>query len=984
MFHVLRLIEFQRIWNWQNIFPRWAPEFYLGYGYPIFLFTPYLPYALGVVLTWFRLSPLQAMGAEEALALLGSSWFTYMWLRRYFNLWPSMFGSALYVLAPYHLVNLYFRGDLAELLGQMWIPAVLWSIGWISDKPAILRSCVVALIGACLLSTHLLSALLVTPVLILNVFRLLLVKSRRYVIISSAIFGVSGLLALSLSSASWLPGVTSTADATLSKLLHFYNYQENFVQLNSLFSRSLIQHYAPVFAFGHTSGYQIGMIQSIALLAGFFALFWRLFHKDWLLSLDITLYLLVAIGAIALCTSATRPIWQHLPPLQLAQFPWRWLTTVSIAGAFSGAAAMDTLKRNFQGIAAVTGTAIMALSSLLLLTPVRFVVPANLATSQGIAQFEITYHLTGTTAAGEYLPRTVQHRASVSAWAVAQATGWTPPRDGLATVAPSEHLLLSPTYTIDHPSASTIILPMVAAPGWRVKVDGKVQPFHPAPESGLIQLQVPGGLHHVSLRYEGTPLTRAADMLTIISFLGVGLVFFGNFFRIVRAAASKASQGSILGGIRSYILGELALIVLASVTLGAMLQNLSISASSGALNASVGPLLFRSFTVGYSSSSQEHTPLQAEGGQILHMKVMVSAAKSSRVLIQFLDPGGTVWRSWTAPVASGVHTVHIDATLPVDMYPGIFLFRLGAIAGGTEMLRLSQASAVDLLPVDGTLLVGPLIVLPEHPRVGMRPVYHWVNGPGVGDTSVPSKILAGSSMTVRWVWNVGAAVPAAPITTVLHLVDHAGRTVAAQDSAPDNGYFPSAFWSAGDRIADTATFSIPPDLLPGRYSLTLGLSTLTGPLPAVNAQGAPMGDDVLLGTVLVLPPSQPAPVTIPLTQIGPLSIGLAAPVNPAQQGMTLDVPVELHSPAPHPPVKSLIVSLLRGNRVFATRKFPVGSAAFPPEQWRAGETEQQWLAIQIPASISPGEALLTVTVVGSGGKEITTPLTMIHIVGRPL
>lgn len=981
MFHVLRIIEFQRIWNWQNIFPRWAPEFYLGYGYPIFLFTPYLPYSLGVVLTWFQFSPLQAMGAEEALALLGSSWFTYMWLRRYFGLWPSIVGGALYLLAPYHLVNMYFRGDLAELLGQMWIPATLWGIGWLSDKPTILRSCVVALIGACLLSTHLLSALLVTPLIILNVFYFLLLKPRYCVITKSVMFGISGILALFLSSASWLPGITSTADATLNKLLRFYNYQENFVQLNNLFSQSLLQHYTPVFDFGHTPGYQIGMAQSIALVAGLSALFWRLLHKDWLFSLDVALYFLIAIGAIALCTSATRPIWQHLLPLQLAQFPWRWLTIVNVASTFSGAAAIDSIKKNFQGIITVAGTAVLALSSLLLLTPVRFTVPANLATSQGIAQFEIMYHLTGTTAAGEYLPRTVRHRASVSAWAIAQATGWTPPRDELATVLPPEHLSLSPTYTIDHSSADAITLPVIATPGWQAIVDGRIQPFHPAPGSGLIQLQISGGLHHVSLHYEGTLPTRVADVLASVSFLGFVSLFLVRYCRIWRALGSKTSQDSILSGIRPYVLGELALIILAIAILGAKLQNLSIPARSGVVHASVGPLLFRSFTV--KTSSQEHFPLKAEGGQILHMKIVVDAAKPSQILVQLLDPGGTVWRSWTAPVADGVHTVHIAAALPADIYPGIFLFRLGAIAGGTEILQLSKASTVDLLPIDGTLLAGPLIVSPEHHPVAVPLTYRWINGPGIGDIFVPSKISAGSSTTLRWVWGVESSAPPAPITTILHLVDKAGHTVAAQDSLPDDGYFPSAFWNSGDYITNTTAFKIPPDLLPGRYSLTLGLSTPTGPLPAVDAQGSPIGDDVLLGTVLVSPPLQPAPVTVPLTRIGSLDVGLAAQVPPTQPGITLDVPVELHSPAPHPPVKSLIISLLRGDQVLATQNFPIGSTAFPPEQWRAGETEQQWLTMQIPAYISPGEIKLAMTVVDSGGKEATALITRIQIVERP-
>mgnify|MGYP001386799208 FL=1 len=48
--HMYRTLEFERAWAPGVLFPRWAPNLAYGYGYPLFIFAPPLPYLFGMIL----------------------------------------------------------------------------------------------------------------------------------------------------------------------------------------------------------------------------------------------------------------------------------------------------------------------------------------------------------------------------------------------------------------------------------------------------------------------------------------------------------------------------------------------------------------------------------------------------------------------------------------------------------------------------------------------------------------------------------------------------------------------------------------------------------------------------------------------------------------------------------------------------------------------------------------------------------------------
>jgi hypothetical protein len=76
------------------------------------------------------------------------------------------------------------------------------------------------------------------------------------------------------------------------------------------------------------------------------------------------------------------------------------------------------------------------------------------------------------------------------------------------------------------------------------------------------------------------------------------------------------------------------------------------------------------------------------------------------------------------------------------------------------------------------------------------------------------------TFTLHW----QALTPIAQNYTVFaHLLDSTGILQAQQDNAPQQGRYPTSGWDAGETIIDPYTLPLPANLVPGDYTLRVGL-----------------------------------------------------------------------------------------------------------------------------------------------------------------
>ena len=101
---------------------------YNGQGGPAMLFYPPLTFYIVAFLDAFVGNTLQAFSLGCWLALALSGLTMYLFSRAIFSRRIALFVAAFYMIAPYHLFNLYQRSALAEFWSFAWLPLVLDAI----------------------------------------------------------------------------------------------------------------------------------------------------------------------------------------------------------------------------------------------------------------------------------------------------------------------------------------------------------------------------------------------------------------------------------------------------------------------------------------------------------------------------------------------------------------------------------------------------------------------------------------------------------------------------------------------------------------------------------------------------------------------------------------------------------------------------------------------------------------------------------------
>ncbi len=117
----------------------------------------------------------------------------------------------------------------------------------------------------------------------------------------------------------------------------------------------------------------------------------------------------------------------------------------------------------------------------------------------------------------------------------------------------------------------------------------------------------------------------------------------------------------------------------------------------------------------------------------------------------------------------------------------------------------------------------PLLTTVEEVAKIARPLdFNFGDALRLSGWQTPEKINAGSKLTINLYWQT-LRPPGQNYTTFLHLLDTQGKIVAQIDLAPLAGTRPTSVWKSGEVVADDYPLTIPPNLVPGNYRLSVGL-----------------------------------------------------------------------------------------------------------------------------------------------------------------
>jgi len=518
--HVFRIAELGQSLRAGNPYPRWAPNFYHGYGYPIFNYYAPLTYHLGNWVTLFN--PGEAVRGAKALfvgaSLLGALG-AYLLGREFGGRGGGLLGAAAFACAPYvMLINPHVRGDLAEVFALAWIPLALWSWErlWTDGGKGTFVLAVISA-GTTILSHNLTGLTTMLLLVLFSAWQLLLVKKSTR--LGWAL--LAGVLVMALTAYFWLPFLLERQFIQLDVAGDgHYDFRNHFVLLRELLAplRPLDWRAATIQP-PMTVGPWLLLIAIVG--TGVAVLKKKNLHR-------VLFYALGSLLCFWLVTPSSQFVWESVPGLDYYQFPWRFLGPLAalLVPLVASIGNVDLTGKRYAGLMAFV-LCVILITALPGLYPIPWAPDFGDVDPVSLLNFELQGRWRGTTSTNDFVPTTVEMipgpedtlLASYQHPPVDRVNRYMVPDDTTVAVLPD--VPWHNRFTVQTPEKILLRLYLFYFPGWKAYIDGQEVPTGIAHPEGFITVWVPSGEHEVLLSFEDT-LPRKAGWIIA----GTGLVVF--------------------------------------------------------------------------------------------------------------------------------------------------------------------------------------------------------------------------------------------------------------------------------------------------------------------------------------------------------------------------------------------------------------------------------------------------------------------------
>ena len=496
--HVARLIELDVALKAGQFPARWAPDFGWGYGMPLFHFYSPLPYYLAELIHLIKVPAVWAIKAIFALNFFAGFYFMYLWAKDQWGKHGAILAATAFTYLPYRAVQFYVRGSLAELTATTFIPLFFYA----AKRKNILLTALA--ITAIFLSHNVIGlfALFFLPLYFL--FNLKFWKQ----------FALSGLLAFGLSAFFILPAFFEKNFTAFSNLTGgFFNYKFHFIYLRQLLSRAW-SYGGSVLGPKDDISFQLGWPHLILALPAGLVWFKALKLKKKKINLDLTYVFLSLLIAIFMMTFHSQFIWDKLPLLQLAQFPWRLLAFAATFVAFLSGSIYAIVKKPPKILLPIIILLIISLN-LNYFKPEKFSNPEDFYFTN---RQKISADTSGVLY--DYLPKTA-----------IKPEDETPSTSLFETKATITNLQSKTGYIsfisqTDEPT--NFIFNQYFFPGWQAQINNQSVNIQPDIELGRIQLILPAGQHQVKIKLAKTQLQQLSDIISLLTWLGLAGYLFNK------------------------------------------------------------------------------------------------------------------------------------------------------------------------------------------------------------------------------------------------------------------------------------------------------------------------------------------------------------------------------------------------------------------------------------------------------------------------
>ena len=498
-FNLIWAQQFADLFRHGQLYPRWLPLSWDGLGSPTFYFYPPLFFWIAALVDSLAGGAIAAerfVPIASLIALCASGLAMRAWLKVHLSEERARLGAVAYLIAPYHLYDIYARGALSEATAYAFVPVVMLSLARLRDGRMrylpLLSASYAALVFSHLPSTLLATLFLVAP------YALFLAAQGKHRIRFLVCALIGGAVGIGLAAVFVVPALG---------LLQFVSR----VALSSAFYRPeswFFWNYYPG-PMGGRMTFIIPFTIAAFLLAASSMHYGRTgaARRDLLLWGSLTMVLAVLIAGLV-------PLVWKAPGLVLVQFPWRMLPCVEFA-------AITTLAISFPRIInalTLAGIAFLGSACAVLALYIHYTVARTARDlEESTAAIRVYYR-----DAAEYLPAGThivlgagpdENRVDLP---VAIALASAPGTAVRAVDLPNGGMKIA----VDAPMPVRVKLRRFYFPHWRLTdANQRGVPIQPEPKQRVVTFDAPAGRSTFRLEPRTAPYERLGGWISLASLM---------------------------------------------------------------------------------------------------------------------------------------------------------------------------------------------------------------------------------------------------------------------------------------------------------------------------------------------------------------------------------------------------------------------------------------------------------------------------------
>lgn len=544
--HLAVMEQFDKVLKTGVTYPRWLPDVNNGYGLPwTNFYPPALYYATSLAHTVIN-DWAYTLFVISVLSLAASGISFYVLSRQFHAPFASAVGALVYMTAPYHVLDLYWRGAMPEFAGFVLVPLIVYFAFKLGESGQARYYAGLGLVHGLFLMTHIPVAFLMSYAL--AVYALVWAFRDRDAGIAIRIF-LGMALALAVGGLYLLPAFFEIKSAAehFSAIFPYHNSYITLLKGGDGFADAMnISFVANV----------------IVLLAGIVILrrVPRSPHEDPEAKSEsretqTRLWITMGLASAFMCTSFSIYVSKLIPKINVASFAWRWLVIAGLFAALVAAAAIDRLRENNR-----LATQWMWIYRAAICAAVLFSI---WITSFSVVGRALSHPVLDPPA--NFLEAGFTPKGSTDPHSLADTPRVVIEPDNLpAEIAVWEAYHREVNVSVREPSR--VRLKTYNFPGWVARVDGAPSPML-SDNDGVQVVEVPAGVHKIEALFVNTPVRTAGAILSLLGFLGVVGLAAADRMRMSSAVVDES--GSKPAGIAAMVraLGP----VFVPVLLGAVL-----------------------------------------------------------------------------------------------------------------------------------------------------------------------------------------------------------------------------------------------------------------------------------------------------------------------------------------------------------------------------------------------------------------------------